>query len=53
MTREEIRLECVKTTLAACTRADIQRDEGLVFAEKVFEFVMKTNTDEKKKTPSK
>jgi hypothetical protein len=49
----QIRVRCVEVTLAACMRADIQRDDGLVFAEKVFEFVMKTNTDEKKKTPSK
>jgi hypothetical protein len=53
MTREEIRLECVKTTLAACTRADIQRDEGLSFAEKVFDFVMKAPDTTKKETPRK
>ena len=53
MTREEIRLECIKSTLAACTRADIQRDEGLVFAEKCSEFVMKAPDTAKKETPRK
>lgn len=44
----QIRLRCVEITLQACMRADIQRDEGLVFAEKVFSFVMKAHDTKKK-----
>jgi hypothetical protein len=48
----QLRLKCVEVTLAACMRADIQRDEGLVFADKVFEWVMKVQDKKKKETPA-
>ena len=44
----QIRLRCVEVTLQACMRADIQRDEGLAFAEKVWDFVRKVHDTKKK-----
>lgn len=48
----QLRLKCVEVTLAACMRADIQREDGLIFAEKVWDFVLKVQDKKKKETPA-
>ena len=52
MTREEIRLKCAEVALIACTKADIQREGSLPFAEAIFSFVTKAQDTKKKETPA-